>query len=114
MIQYRNPVRLNTPQELDYTFQDMAGVIIDLTPYVSVSLEVKVQGAVYSTVAAVFSSPQTSGLVKTASYTFTAAGTWTVQFVCVDSGGNKLFGEPLQVNVYDNVEDLVIDQLLGY
>ena len=110
MIKYATPVRLNTPQHCLYTFKDQADNVIDLTTYVSVFLEVKRQSGVSSTTPAEFNGPKTGGQVQLPTFTFTQDGTWYLQFYCIDSSENKLFGEPLQVTVVDNLEDLVANQ----
>jgi len=114
MIQYRKPVRINVPEVLRYTFKDQDNNIIDLTNYATVWLESKLQGQVYSTTASTFINPQTSGQVQLLGFVFPTVGTWNIQFYCVDSMGNKLFGEPLQVMVVPNVENLSLDQLAVY
>lgn len=113
MIQYRTPVRINTPQFLTYTFTDQNKAPINLSNYITCFMEVKQQGFVFATVAATIQSAS-SGIVQLSTYTFLSAGVWNVQFYCVDGGGNRLFGEPLQVLTYDNVEDLALTQLLVY
>ena len=38
-------------------------------------------------------------------YTFATAGIWVAQFYVTDVGGNKLYGEPIQVKVTPNADD---------
>lgn len=115
MIQWRISVRRNTPQIIGpYTFKDQDEVVIDLTPYVSVWLLIKHQGELVATLPAVVVSPATAGQAKVASYTFASVGTWSVQFYAQDGAGNKVFGEPLQLKVVANVDDLTLSQLLVY
>jgi hypothetical protein len=114
MITYRTPVRNNTPQTITYTFKDQNNNVIDLTNMVSASLELKLQGQVFTTVTATFNTPRTAGGVQVAAYTPVGVGVWTAQFYVTDSGGNKYFGEPIQFTVVPNVEDLAVSQLPGY
>lgn len=112
-VEYRTPVRMNVPQDIRYIFRDPDQVIIDLSAYTSVVLETKLQGAVYSTVTAAFDGAKTTGAVRVASLSFTTAGVWDLQFVA-DDGTNKLFGEPVQIKVVRNVENLDLNQLPQY
>ena len=114
MIQLVKPVRKNVPQQPKYTFLDENNAIIDLTNYVSAAFEAKVQGAIYSTTVATIVSPPTLGQVLLAFFTFTTTGIWTIQFVCMDVGGGKLYGEPMQLTVIDNVDDMSLQELLTY
>ena len=114
MTQYQKPVRLNTPQLVQYTFRDETQTIIDLTPYVSCSLELKLQGQAYSSTIAAIVAPATGGVVKCAGYIFTQPGIWNAQFVATDGGGHKLFGEPIEIRVVANVEDLALADLAKY
>jgi hypothetical protein len=114
-VQYSKPVRNTTPQQLGpYTFFDENNAVIDLTPYVSVSCQIKQQGVVYTTVAGTILFPPTAGMVEVSAYTFTSPGIWDVQFICVDGSGNLLPGEPIQVMVVPNVPDLALTQLPQY
>jgi hypothetical protein len=112
IIQYLFPVRNNVPQSLVYAYTDQNGNVIDLGNYVSVFVEIKQQDTIYSKLPAAFES-QVDGLVA-CTYTFVGVGVWTVQFLCVDGGGNELFGEPIQITVVPNTEDLALSQLPNY
>lgn len=111
MIDRVQPVRVNNPQTLEYTFKDENGHAIDLTSYTSIALEVKVVGAAFTSKAATFIGKSTGQV--SADYTFTAIGIWVVQFV-VSAAGDKLFGEPLRFRVVENVEDAGLNELLRY
>ena len=113
-IQYQQPVRNNVLQNLVYTFKDEANATIDLTAYISCSAEAKLQGAAYASVAADFFTPRTSGQVQVDAYAFVGPGIWDIQFVCVDDSGNKLYGEPIQITVVKNVDDLSVGELPPY
>ena len=111
MIQYRIPIRNNTPQPLVYTFKDQNQNIIDLTNYVSASVEIKQGGQVLATLAASFVTPKTGGQVKyLPAYTFIGLGPWSVQFFVQDGSGNRVFGDILLITVVPNVEDLGLTQ----
>jgi hypothetical protein len=115
MIQYPIPIRNNTPQKVGpYTFLDQNGNVIDLTLYASASLEIKQQGFVFATVPATIMAPATNGQVQVLSYTFVGIGIWDVQFYFTDSSGKNYYGEPLQIRVVANVEDLTLSQLASY
>ncbi len=79
--------------------------------YTSVSVELKLQGEVYSTETAAFVS-KAAGTVKLAAYTFTTVGQWMAQFYCVDGSGNKLWGEPVIFTVVKNTEDAGTNEIL--
>lgn len=108
MLKQNQPVRRNVPQRIEYTFVDQTGNPIDITIYGSVAFEAKVQGQTFSSVAAAFGG--STGLAFVDSFIFNAAGIWTIQFYCA----GKLYGEPLQVIVAANVEDMTTNQLLRY
>jgi hypothetical protein len=114
VIQYRVPVRNHTPQLLQYQFLDPSGQPIDLGPYASATLEVKLQGQAAVSVPALILSPASQGQVQVASYTFTAVGVWDAQFYAQDNTGNRLYGEPVQFRVVPNLEDLDLAQLPSY
>lgn len=114
-VQYIIPIRLNTPQVIGpYTFVDQDGVVIPLDDYVSCMLELKKQGVIYDSIASVILTPASEGKVKLASYTFVAQGIWDLQFYVTDGSGNRVFGEPLQIRVVKNVEDLSLSELAKY
>ena len=115
MIQYRIPIRNNTPQPLQYTFKDQNNVVIDLTNYQAVFVEIKQQGQASVTLAASFLGLRTSGQVQYApSFTFTSIGIWTIQFHILDPAGNRVFGDILRITVVPNNEDLGTTQLPSY
>lgn len=115
-IQYRIPIRRNVPQAIGpYTFKDQNGNIIPLTNYITFNCEVKVQGALYQILAAQLTGLPATGQVQTINpFAFPSVGTWDVQFVCIDGSGNNLYGEPIQINVVPNVDDLALTQLPVY
>jgi hypothetical protein len=115
MKPYYTPVRINVPQEIDYTFEDQNGVPIPLPNYVTVYLLVKCEGfAAHVDQPATFVNKVTSSTVK-ATYTFTEVGSTSVQFYCVDADGKDLYGEPLNFRAVKNLNDLVIkDRTLKY
>jgi hypothetical protein len=113
VIQYRTPVRRNTRQSLTYTFKDQDKTIIDLTGYVSVTLETKLEGQPYSVLAADFLGSRIGGQVQCGAV-FSLVGVWDLQFVAQDGAGNRVPGEPLQALVVPNVEDLALSQLPAY
>ena len=110
MITLTRPVRINMPVKIGvYTFTDQDGTVINLTTdfvAVSVSCELKLYGAAYSTVSGSLVSSGTTGQVQVASNTFTVEGSWTYQFYCVNGAGAKLWGEPVRFDAAENVEDL--------
>lgn len=114
MFQYRTPVRNNTPQILTYTFKDQSGNVIDTTPYVSVTLQVKFQGQLFSTLSANFVYPRNLGMVQCTPVILSMVGIWDFQFYLTDGGNNRVFGIPCQVTVVPNVEDLALSQLPVY
>lgn len=75
------------------------------------SLEVKVVGQAAVTVAGTITDA-VAGVVKVDAYTFDTSGVWTAQFFCTDGSGNKLYGEPLQFNVVDNVDNMGLNGTL--
>jgi hypothetical protein len=113
MIQYRKPIRNNSNQQFSYTFKDENGSLVDLSSAVSVYLELKLQGIVFTTVPAVVVSA-VAGTVSVASYKLTGLGPWTAQFFAVDFLGTIVPGEPIQFEVVSNVEDLLLDELANY
>lgn len=113
MLKYDFPVRASTPQLLTYTFLDETRTVIDLTNFFTVVVELSNGGLVPPLVlAASFSGSKTLGVVQ-ANESFPSAGIWQAQFVCKDSFGNRLEGEPIQVRVVSNIDDLT-GQLLSY
>jgi hypothetical protein len=113
MQQYQVPLRNNNAQVFVYTFKDQSNTVIDLTNAVLAFMEVKLYGQLYATIAATINLPPSAGVVQ-ASYMPTVIGIWTVQFYTVDGLGNKLYGEPLQITVVPNVDDLALSQLAKY
>lgn len=114
MKQFRKPVRKDDPRLISYTFRDLAGVVIDLTDRFTVLLKVKKVGGTYETVTAEFDGAKTTGKVKYSGYAFAAAGIYNIQFDALDSFLNQLHGDPAQVTVVNNVEDLGTDDLMVY
>lgn len=113
MLKYDFPVRASTPQLLTYTFLDETRTVIDLTNFFTVVVELSNGGLVPPLVlAASFNGSKTLGVVQ-ANESFPSAGIWQAQFVCKDSFGNRLEGEPIQIRVVSNIDDL-IGQLLSY
>lgn len=113
-VQFIYPVRVNQPVKLGvYTFTESnTGEPIDLTAQfvaVSVNCEIKRIGDVYDAGTDVLTGAfvtAAAGTVQVASYTFTQIGQWSYQFYCTDSGGNKLWGEPVVFQVVKNTENL--------
>lgn len=114
MKQLRQPVRKRVPQRLEYTFKDGGAAIIALDAYLTANLDVKLNGQLYDTMSASFVAPRSSGKVEKAVYVFDEAGVWQVQFWCETTEGSPLFGEPIEILVVENVEDLSLDELLKY
>jgi hypothetical protein len=113
MEQYRHPVRKNNRQNLFYTFRNYdTGARIDLTPYSTVSMDVKLNGELYETVEASFVD-KTGGKVGVVTYKFDEVGRWDIQFVCRDGTALELYGTPLQFDVVMNVEDLDLSQSIS-
>lgn len=113
MIQYRKPIRMNTPQRLEYTFKDYSNTAIDLSAYDSVYVQVKHQGDdVEEEVAAFVSKPD--GTVRYVGYTFTQDGEWIIQFRAAIGTGDSLYGEPIRIRVVENADNLDANELLEY
>ncbi len=108
---YAIPVQNDVSQTLNYTFKDQSNNIINLSTYVSVVLEIKRQGVIFTTQNATFISLGTNGQVQCTPVLPDGVGVWNFQFVCIDGSGNKLYGEILQVIVIHNVSDLALTQL---
>lgn len=113
MIQYRPKVRKDTPQRLVYVFRDQNKAVIDLGGYTSVSFQAKRQGATNAAVSADFVS-KPAGSVSMESYTFAATGLWHAQFFCTHPDGHKLYGEPIEITVVPNTNDLGTDDGMSY
>lgn len=113
MKQHRFPVREATPQELEYTFRDADNAVIDLTPYDSVYLLVKLQGSAFDEdewmVEAEFVS-KPDGEVRYVGFAF-GDGEWTAQFKCQIGTSNPLYGEPVRFKVVKNVDTLGANEL---
>ena len=113
MQAYRQEIRLNTPQEIIYTFKDQAGNVIPLDDYTQVFLQVKCQNkARKPDIAADFVTPKADGTVRHAGYAFTEIGVTMAQFYCVDGAGAELWGDPLNFRVAGNVEDAGLKDIL--
>lgn len=110
MKQWRYPVRMNTPQRLDYVFRDLSDAVIDLTSYLSVSLLVKREGEELITLVADFGT-RTAGAVFYDAYQFLTEGSWTAQFVALNAASKPVYGEPVRMTVVKNVDDLALDEL---
>jgi hypothetical protein len=110
MRQHRFPVRMNTPQRLDYTFRDYDNEVIDLSDYTVVYLIVKMQGADQEVVEASFVS-KPAGTVRYDGYSFDAAGEWSAQFKAQIGTGDALYGEPIRFKVVPNLDDLADNDL---
>jgi hypothetical protein len=102
-------VRRQVPQLAEYTFQNNSGVI-DLTPYATVKLLVKRDGALYDDVDGEFTLPKTGGEVYYDGYAFLTTGRWWVQFVAYTAGGVPLYGDELGFDVAPNLDDLSADE----
>lgn len=109
---YSNCVRSNSPIEFTYQFLDQNNNVINLSTYTAPVMEVKVLGEIYSTVNGVILSPAGQGYVQVASYSFPTGGTWTIQFYILNSFSQKVYGSPLQLTAYLNVDSMAEDQLL--
>ena len=98
-----------------YTFRKLENGMmepISLMDYATVTLLTKRTGAAYGTVAASFDGNKLFGKVL-ANVKFTAAGIWDLQFVATKGDGiTKLFGEPLQVTVAKNIDELTTEEIL--
>lgn len=112
MYQHRHPVRLDTPQLVKFTFRDQGMAIIPLGGYTSVSLLVKREGLAYTSLAAEFDGAKAEGKVKYEGLTFDIGGTWNLQFVAVDNLGHKLYGDPAEVKVTENVDSIPVANIL--
>lgn len=114
MIQYRIPVRLNTPQYIQYTFKDETGAVIDLSDFGGVVMQMKLDGQLFASISAAYSFPRTLGQVYM-NYSFAQIGTWAIQFLVQNNQNEtELFGEPVQFRVVPNVENLSLGQLPIY
>lgn len=118
-VKYTKPVRVNMPVIVGvYTFTDANdSTVINLsTEFVATAVycEIKRKGDAYSgaTVLTGAIVSAAAGTVHVTSHTFTTAGIWTYQFYCTNAGGDKLWGEPVQFNVYGNVPQLTTNELL--
>jgi len=112
MIQYRYPVRMETPQDLECFMRNRAGTALDLTGYTAVTVHIKKQGDDEEVLDASFGTPTTSGRVYYNGYQFASEGTWFVQFYVVNSSGATIHGEPVRLKVVKNVDDLDTEELL--
>jgi hypothetical protein len=113
MYEHRQPVRMSDPQVVSYRYRDQDGVTIDLTNYVAVYLLVKYQNAVYETAVGRFED-KVAGKVAFDDYVFQFNGIWVLQFVSVDGLNKTRHGDPAQVKVVKNTEDLVGEELMPY
>lgn len=111
------PVRINMPVKIGvYTFKDETGTAINLTTTFVASAyycEIKRLNMAYdaTTVLTGAAVSASAGTVQVASHTFTVAGTWQYQFYAQNSGGSKLWGEPVQFEVVGNVPNLATNEL---
>jgi len=113
-VQYEYPVRVNQPVKLGvYTFTETnSGEPINLTSdfvATAVYCEIKRIGDVYDSGTDVLNGAlvtPAAGTVQVAAYTFTQIGQWSYQFYCTNSGGSKLWGEPVVFQVVKNTENL--------
>jgi hypothetical protein len=109
--QFRWPIRKDSPVSFDTVFKNpMTRMVINLSGYVSVSVEIKRQDGAYEAVEAEFGY-QTLGEAFLVGYEFDMAGDWTVQFVATNASGGEVFGEPIRITVAENVRDLDTDEL---
>ena len=114
MYEHRPPARMNSPHQFFYTFRDQDLNVIDLTDYTVVYFTVKRQDDNYESFEATFDGSKTLGKVKFATYSFTHEGLYNVQFVVADSVGQKRWGDPAQVTVVKNVDDLTTSELMNF
>lgn len=113
MIEYRKKIRRQTPQTIQYTFKDHNKSIIPLTDYAVVVIEAKCQDQVMIATDAEFQD-KSLGTVISYRFKFPTIGVWDVQFYCVDHYGDRLYGEPLQLRVVKNVDDLDAGEITNY
>ncbi len=114
-VQYQYPVRVNMPVTLGiYTFTDAnTGLVIDLSSdfaATAVYCEVKRIDDTWNVMTDTLTGSIVSavgGTVKVESYEFLIIGQWNYQFYCVNSGGDKLWGEPVVFAVVKNTENLL-------
>jgi hypothetical protein len=102
-------VKRKNPELVDYTFANSTGAI-DLTPYSTVKLLIKVNGQLYDQVAATFDSPKTGGRVYYDGYQFLTPGRWYAQFLALTAGGVPLYGDEVGFDVVNNLDDLAADE----
>ncbi len=113
---FEGPVRINCAIKLGtYTYRDAAtrrtiNLEVDFVA-VSVECHVKAPGMAYTTETGAFVS-KPSGMVHVATYTPTVVGVYQYQFFCIDATGNRLPGEPVQFEVFENIEDASVGELL--
>lgn len=114
MIQYRFPVRMDTPQDLECFMRNRAGTALDLTGYLSVTVHVKKQGDDEDVQDAQFDADPTTGRVFYNGYRFDSEGTWFAQFYAVNSTGATVHGEPVRLKVVKNLDGLGTEELLEF
>lgn len=108
---YKTKVRARVPQKLTYTFFDETNTIIDLTNYPTCKVMAILDGQVKADTAGQLVGLPTAGTV-TASLPFPTPGVWQAQFVAYDTINRPLYGEPIQVKVAANEDDVLAGQPL--
>lgn len=110
MIQWRWPVRRKNYQRMTYTFRSaVTGTAIDLSSYVMVKLCWRKANGTSAELAAVFLGSKTTGKVKIDKIQFTTVGKYDVQFIVYDASNTPFYGDPLQFDVVQNLDDMTID-----
>lgn len=111
---YRKDVRARVPQRMNYTFYDETNAIIDLTNYSVVKIILRLDGHDDTIMAGQFNGAKTTGRVY-ADVPFYPHGIWQAQFLATSVNADPLYGEPIQVKVRANEDDLsAADPILSY